>query len=582
MGLVWQLVSVLLLLAALAAWAYVYLFNHKAIRNYAHALAMFVDRTNALIDRANAKGARLARLDGPLGPEPAQSAAHAGAKEPGGAHAPLQRALGPAHVIVGTVFSLVVAASIVVVLLFMAQLCGYSGGDIRIFECVVALVVVLVTVVQPLCVVGLYVNQRYFGSPLALAPLPVALVIRNVATVLGFGLWLLALARFGSLAGHLAPVLEHLFVKRKTVEIVLAGVTTTAALLGVACALTPLQEFWARHRPQADGQLNELIVLHNSTAMLLRKRQADLRAVQQAATGTTYAQPLAVRLLKGSGRKLLNRVQSFTTIPGLAGDNEELELALEVRTLAALRELIYGDVVLELLRRESSRPARRWGRLVAWFNMAFAGYCIYRVANVLLLRLPYYFWADRNDRSLHTKDALAVTIAHLIQTAFGLLPLSEEQLVNQTTFVLAGLLFVCLFQNVVVTFKSVSRYLPTPATEVSANVKVWLKNLVISECLAIYVVATALLMRTNLPPELAAKILQVLSLLLVLLADPGRALPQMLAEVDFVDTWFDKVFALASIITVVVIGLKTWIESDTIYGNGYDEEAFLEPSFKMS
>lgn len=230
------------------------------------------------------------------------------------------------------------------------------------------------------------------------------------------------------------------------------------------------------------------------------------------------------------------------------------------------------------------------------FNIAFSFYCVYRVLNVLLVRLPYhYFWNSENihdsmrnviddkDSSellnKNTKDALAITVAKILQSV-GYLPMSETQLINQVSFILSGSLFVCSLQNVLVTFKSVVGLLPAPTTSVSSSVKMWLKNLLVSELLAIYVIATALLIRSNLPAETANLLLRILSLSTATSASTTG----MQREVEFIDTWFDKVFGFTCIGTAIVVALKLFIESGNVYDDGYDEEMFIEDGamFKTS
>lgn len=98
-----------------------------------------------------------------------------------------------------------------------------------------------------------------------------------------------------------------------------------------------------------------------------------------------------------------------------------------------------------------------------------------------------------------------------------------------------------------------------------------MKNLVITELLGIYVISTAILIRTNLPTNLSNQISKILSLTG---SSASNALLTSAKEVKFIDDWFDKVFGIACASTLIVFAIKLFIddEGDDIY----DEEMMLE------
>lgn len=657
MSFAFGVLSLVVFFAAFSSWSFKYLFNHHMIRNYAHRTHYAQAQINTIVERRlNAThGCRLLRLEIDEEPEEEHAGQFSGqnlhfpstsgglyfdthvdghisgktgqipvvgAGASSGEYGATERTA--LHYVVGVLFSIVVTLSCELVLLLMIQLFGSVHLNVAIFRFVITALVVLVTLVQPPLIILLYVNQHLapgfsYRSPKS--------VLRTAATVGLCGVWFLVLGRFGAIAQSLGgPTAKRLFLEEKTNEVVLAGISITALLSGVGCMLTPIRSFWidgmALIKNKSQGQenggrikgaseethLNELIQSHNSTKMLREKRQAELDALLVANGGTVYNQPDpdSLRLLKGSGRHFLHRVQSFTTLSGLTGaTSEEDELRREIASLRELQDLIYTDVSRKIdafLREKEHSPhgssaSARFARLVAIGNLLFSVYCVYRIVNVLFVRLPYhFFWSlpdlhresniiVDNDTSetlnKNTKDALAITIAKIIQGLFGYLPISETQLINQVSFILSGSLFICSFQNVLVTFKSLGRFFPasssssssSAATTVNLNMKTWIKHLIVSEFLAIYVIATALLIRSNLPPEIAALVLKILSL------SPTSAptsSAQMLSEVEFIDTWFDKVFGASCVVTFLIIAMKLFIEHDSIYDGGYDEEMIIE------
>lgn len=598
---VFELIPLVSILILLCGWSYRFFFNHEIIRNYTNRRYVPKSQINDLIGKeANEKyGCTLlhVNVDDELDEEKLATLA----TKP---YAELHQK--NIHRVVGAIFSLATALSIELVGVFMAQLVGLFEADVLFLRFGICTLVVLVSMVQPLLVVSLYVNQDLLPTLSDRSPTS---VLRTISTFALCGAWFYFLHKIGELVNALGAISEKSFIERKTNEVVLTGITITAILSGVGCALTPVRRFWTERGSQKrnaavtskakETQLNDLIQSYNTTKMLISKRQSELDALLVATGGTVYndSGPDDVRLLKGSGKQLLNKVQSFASLSSFRGNAEEEELKNEIESLKNLKSLIYGDLTRELQqflfsKRDTPSSNKALEKLLKAFEFAFALYCVYRIFNLFLVRLPYqYFRSSENsninkgnevsDETLNknTKDALAITIAKIIQSVFGYLPISEVQLINQVSFILSGSLFVCSFQNVLITFKSLGRFLPTTTTTVSSSVKSWLKNLVVSEFLAIYVIATALLIRTNLPEETAKLMLRILSLS----TSSSSSVDGMQTEVEFIDKWFDKVFGVTCVITIIVILLKSFIESDNVYEDGYDEEMFIEDTanFKM-
>lgn len=584
-----EVVPLVLFFVALSAWAFKYLFNHDIIRNYLHSLRYPKAQINSVIDRGVSAVCRVRLLHLDVDDE-ADDETKLGLAPELHPIASGTQGFNWLEVVVGGIFSIVITLSCELVFLLMLQLFASVDVNLWVFRTVITTLVVLVTIVQPLVVIVLYVSH---DALLVLDLRALFSVLRVVAMAALWFAWLVLLWFSGSIARVLGPDEQNTFIEEKTNEIVLAGISMTAILSGIGCVSTPIQVFWTASSAKKSAQtleasMNELIQSYNSTKMLMRKRQQELNSLLATTGGTVYniEEQAELALFKGKGRRILNRVQSFTTLPGLGvSSSEEDELTSEIAALGELKELIYVDICKGVRKAlAGEKPARLFllARAFKVVNTLFSIYCIYRVVNVLVLRLPYhYFWSNNPQGAAiqdgespalnkNTKDALAITIAKIIQSV-GYLPLSETQLINQVSFILSGSLFVCSLQNVLITFKSIGHFLPSSAA-VSASVKSWLKNLLVSECVAIYVVATALLIRSNLPTEAAEQMLRILSLTYT---GTPKSSDQMLREVEFIDTWFDKVFGLSCLASMVVIAMKRFIENDGIREE-YDEEMFIE------
>ncbi|PVH13847.1 uncharacterized protein CXQ87_001965 [Candidozyma duobushaemuli] len=557
-------------LPLLSAWIYKFIFNHELIRNSHLNSYKNKARINERIEKVNYKhGCKLLHVD--VDDEDGEVYTHK--------HDAFARQKY-VHRTAGALFSIVIAISLELTFALMVQMTDFIELDPALFQWSIRLLVVLVAIVQPLLIISLYVTQDL--SPPLNTNKPGALFKWGL-TVLLCGAWFMILGRVGSLAHALEePGYKdsRSFMQHISSDIVLAGVTFTAVLSGVGSTSTPFRWFWERAREKRSERkvinevsVNDHIQSYNNTKMLLRKRQQELENVLSKNSGSAYneVEQEGVRSLKGlrgSGKKLFNKVSSFASLSAFTRQKpEDQELTLEIDSLKSLKESIYDDVaknVDKFVRTKERAPLQKGIEKVAsTFSFLFSFYCVYRVLSVLFIRIPSrYFW---QSESMKTKDALAITIAKLIQTTFTQLPIPEQQLVNQVSFFLSGSLFACSFQNVLVTVKTLTRVLPAASTNLTAQTKTWLKHLLVSEFLAIYIVATAQMIKSNLPPELSRQMNKLLSL-----TPQGEAD----TETEFLDTWFDRVFGITCVVTLVVLAAKYFVEAEDDYD--YDEESMLE------
>lgn len=283
----------------------------------------------------------------------------------------------------------------------------------------------------------------------------------------------------------------------------------------------------------------------------------------------------------------MNKVQSFASLTSLRKtSSEEAELTNEIESLQTLKNHIYDDFIKLMEKFQIQQHEEVKGTLIMnfikWFDWGFGVYCIYRIINVILIKLPYQAWASSgapkvindDDEALASSDALAITISKIILSLTSL-PITETQLVSQISFLLSGGLFLCSITNVVTTLRSFKKFLPSMGNYSTTSIT-YLKHLVISELLGVYVMSTALLIRTNLPENLSNQVSKILSL-------SGSAISNMskksklsaIQEVEFIDNWFDKIFAITCIITLIVLLLRNYLDDDNNMDE-YDEELMLE------
>lgn len=573
---------------AIYFWTYKYVFNHEIIRNYSHRALLTTNELNALIQECNTKHGLFLLSVEDSGSSPYNSFNNTQSLESG---SPKKTATDR---VVGGVFASGTALSIELALLMLAQLAGIFPVNLTLLPILIKLLVVVVALIQPFLVISLYINQNLFPKPSLSSPLS---VIRTALTLGLWLLWFLVLGWFGKIAAPLGETQGKSFIEEKTNDIVLAGVTITALLSGIGCALTPIRSLWINRQKKSGLEtekgefraINDLIQSYNATQMLEDKRLRELESVRLQNLGSVYNTPApsGLRLMKQSGAQLFHKVQSFTSLSSFGSlESEETELEREIASLTLLKHQVYDDLcsklqgILRTKRAQLASSRLNFSKYARMFDYSFSVYCIYRITNVLVFKLAFLFLMGSSQKpgvsgeaTEHTRDALAVTIAKIIQSLFNYFPLSEDQLVHQISFLLSGLLFACSFQNVMITFKTIGRFLPTNTTSINDNIRGWLKNLIVSQLLAVYVIATALLIRSNLPLEAAQQMLNVLSLS----SSSGLdTLERMLAEVDFVDAWFDRVFAFTSLVTVVIIGLKLYIDQDNGLREDYDEEMMIE------
>lgn len=496
--------------------------------------------------------------------------------------------------IIGLIFSTTMALSVGLISLILLELGDLLDADYRLglFKFTINTLMLLLVMVLPISIISLLIAQDDLPR-----------TVKSVGLIIGSYIgWLVILHKCGDLTQSFNTG-SRSFIEKIINQVSIVGITILAILSGVGSTSTPYKIFEKYKLINSDDRevgeldINTAIQYFNNTSTLLAKREQELEKLQMASGGTIYNLPdneYSEGTLKPPKRlSLLNRVQSFAHIP--TKNTEENELTNEIDSLKSLRNSLYSDLIKAISRYHNQNSQQNIGleRVLEWANWGLAVYCVYRIVNVFLIKLPILFFYGEQDYTVQSevidsaeepsisKDALAITLSKVILTIFYNLPVSESQLVNQLSFILSASLFICSFSNVLTTFKSFSKFFPGHLG--SATAKTWLKYLVVAELVGVYVIATALLIRTNLPANLSNQISQILSLS----GHTVQAANSSIKEVVFIDNWFDKIFAITCVVSGFVIVAKRLLDEDRLNTgvSSYDEELFIEDdgsTFKLA
>lgn len=206
------------------------------------------------------------------------------------------------------------------------------------------------------------------------------------------------------------------------------------------------------------------------------------------------------------------------------------------------------------------------------FEVIFLIYCFHKILFTFFLRIPRIILHllkfpddDLFQNFSHMSDPLAITVAKFLDFCLFRFNYQHDldSLTSQISLFLSASLFICSFSTVNTTISFMSTLLPVKfqtltmfAMRNSEDIEALptyrgekhqknpslIKNLLVSELAGIYVVATILMIRSNLPFDISSK-------LKVLLGEKFTV-PSIA-----IDCWFDEVYALSCILTLTSIKL---------------------------
>jgi hypothetical protein len=313
-----------------------------------------------------------------------------------------------------------------------------------------------------------------------------------------------------------------------------------ALLSGFASVSTPWHTFIDdrayKRRPVTDADIARKQVGLDATSEMLVTKRHRLRALErklEASSGVS----------KSSSGLMGKMIGSLKGIGSGGGDAAEIKaLQVEITGLEAMEASLRSS--LSLLRSRQAAHARdgtALGKLLSLPTYGFSIYCIYRIlaTGLTSLRRVYHPYS-----SFSSSDP--------INRFLGLIArhwdpkLDQIAWARQISFLLSGVILAASANSVLQTFHIFARWAPGLLRQAQANLA-----LIIGQIAATYVIAAALLMRSNLPHEVGRSVSDALESAL---------------EPAFVDRWFEGWFLLASALTMVGI----WIGRQ-IGGSGMGE-----------
>lgn len=310
------------------------------------------------------------------------------------------------------------------------------------------------------------------------------------------------------------------------------GIALMALLSGFAAVSASWQTFGAKIRPVSTTDVSRKQAGLEATNDMLQERQKRLRAVQ--------------RKLKDmpTGGFVNNLIGS---IRGNEDSREVRMLEAEISNYQSLSQALSNSVSLLSSRLDAQqRAASPLGRyLFTPASYTFSIYCIYRIATTVLTVLRGFFAPPGTPVSSSTSDPINRMLGLLVRNVDP----SLDQLAwsRQISFLLSFFILAASFNSVRQTSNMLTKHAPSLLYTAQANLA-----LLIAQISATYVISSALLLRSNLPPDMKS----VISAALGSPLEPG-----------FVERWFEGWFLLASIGTAAGIFISRKIGG----GDEWDE-----------
>lgn len=235
------------------------------------------------------------------------------------------------------------------------------------------------------------------------------------------------------------------------------------------------------------------------------------------------------------------------TIRGNPDIQERNTLQLEIQGLETMRSTLQNSLMVLQNRRQSQlRSHTAFGRLLNLFSFAFSLYCFYRIVATSVSTIRRFSSPTASfSNSDPINNILAILAKHWDPT------IDRVAWSRTISFLLSGVMLLASFNSVLQTFFLFARFLPGILHHARANFA-----LLISQISATYVISSALLLRSNLPPEMKSAISDAL----------GAPL-----EPAFTERWFEGWFLTA----VALTALGLWV-GKRLRGQGWDDDDDIE------
>lgn len=239
------------------------------------------------------------------------------------------------------------------------------------------------------------------------------------------------------------------------------------------------------------------------------------------------------------------------SIRGNADVQERQTLVLEISGLETMSSSLESSLAILRARRASQLQATTtFGRLSIAFSYSFSCYCIYRIFTTSISILRRALSSTTSPESSLTESSaadndpvtnfIALFARHIYPT------LNRASWAQQISFLLSGVMLLASFSAVTQTFHLFARFFPSVLHATRTNFA-----LLVSQISGMYVISSALMLRSVMPQEVGGVI--------------NSALGAGLLEPRWVQKWFDGFFMAAVLLTAFGIFLGRQIGGANVF-----------------
>lgn len=311
------------------------------------------------------------------------------------------------------------------------------------------------------------------------------------------------------------------------------GISLMALLSGFASVSSPWHLFGARPRPVTDSDIARKKTGLDSTNDMLNAKKSRLRVLQR-------------KISENSQQGFMSKVVG--TIRGNTEVQEAKVLQMEISGLETMATCLSSSLtILQNRKASSERAATPLGKAMIIPNYTFSVYCIYRIFATTITSLRRW---SRSGATFSNSDPinrfLGLLAKHWDPT------LDQAGWSRQISFLLSGVILFASFNSVLQTFHLFARWMPGLLYQAQANLA-----LIVAQISAIYVISSALLLRSNMPREVGSVISEAL----------GTPMDGL-----FVEKWFEGWFLFGGLATAFGIWAgKHFLASDYGAADDWDD-----------
>lgn len=315
------------------------------------------------------------------------------------------------------------------------------------------------------------------------------------------------------------------------------GVTLMALLSGFASVSAIWQNFGPKARPVAENDLVRKQTGYDATVDMISEKRQRLSTLQRRMTETPASNTGFWARAAGS---LLPLSKSSDTA-------EKQTLEMEIAGLETMASSLESSLsVLRGRRSDQLKEKTPFGRVQLGFGLAFACYCVYRIAATSFNMFRRVVLA-RNIKS--DTDPVTYGIALFARHVYP--SLDQASWAHQISFLLSGVMLFASFNAVTQTFYLFARLMPGVLHATRTNFA-----LLISQVSGMYVISSALMLRGMMPEKVGGVI--------------NSALGAGSLDPTWVQRWFESWFLLAVTLTAIGIAVtRSWRWDDD---TGWDRD----------